>query len=186
MRYFFLSATFIVLGVLYGFTVGVAGSWELERTNRFDIWMEESLQWLDQNSVYDVSAIKERPIVVLADYDTLQYLWKMRTGRTTKVGAFYSIEVYGSVDDGTQRVVHKLYLLMNFNPKRVSSAKSGVHELVHFLQRVTGAMDKFQCPAESELEAYNLTADWAEEMGEKDFSWLARYRAHGEKESQCK
>ncbi len=176
---FTLSSIICIVGMLYGFLVGA--SWDMERTNRFDIYLRENLQWIGENSDYDTSGITKLPVVVLADEDTLDYIWRMRRGSNAKkVGAFYSYEEYGD------RVIHKLYLPLYFEPTRVYDGKTGVHEIVHFVQKVTGAREGFKCRDEGEYDAYNLAADWMEQKGDVNKAWVASYRAKGDSESICK
>ena len=189
---FLMSITYLrmweALVLLFApFIIGVvlAATWRIDYTNQYDEFLKEAIEWVGENSNYDVSGIDKLPSVVLADPELINILWNQRNkSEGEEVTAFFARDRY--VDGKEITTEYKMYIARNTDLRNRLHAKTLVHEIVHYIQFVTGYYDQLVCKNHSEVDAYNLAIKWLEQQGFTNEDFLDPYRALATSKSSCK
>lgn len=166
---------------LVGCLVGCVTTYKIVKTDTYDSFMREAIVWIGENSDLDTSKATKLPSVVLSDSETINYIWKSRRGQDApKINAMFStIELEGLT-------IYRMYVLGDRSLDSLEHAKTVVHELVHFLQKLNGLYDTIgMCLDKLEPQAYELAGKWLLEQGVKK-SYVDAYVASGKSTMECK
>jgi hypothetical protein len=133
------------------------------------------LLWLASNSTFDVAALKPPPIVLMSP-EEMTSMYYRESGRTTGV-----VKVDARVQGYFRRLGPEAGTVYVISPENVPGAEGFsdpkqnpifqerlLHELVHYVQWSSGEYERFICPAQGELAAYQLGGRFLRSLGATD------------------
>lgn len=121
--------------------------------------------WLGINTDYDV--LVPIPQIVFEEQVDLHSKWlagyteelKAAGNTISKDDPAYNSKIEAFYDTRTQTI----HLTNDFDTSNIRHQEYLVHEVVHYLQDISGK--EFQCPAKKEEEAYAIGTKWQKEHG---------------------
>jgi hypothetical protein len=142
--------------------------------------------WISTNSMYDTTGMSP-PAVVFLSPRTLTSVVYAGSGIDPPARPEVDVRLRGFYDfargrNGTIFVLAPDYVEGRQGGEQLfenpAFQETGLHELVHHAQRLSGAHDDFACPAEAEQDAYRLGGLYLSRRHAEDPLWNRTVLAH--------